>query len=369
MADSSSEFYFHSDIFGLRHISSSLPSIPSPFVGLSTKGPSDSDSVRSPTSPLDFKLFSNLSNSFNHKSPRSNGPHKKWDCSEVGLGIVNSIANEVNSSDDTPVLQHKHIIFGRQVKNIGDFDLNYQCSRFHPVKSNSLPRNYTVLPQRKVRSPEPVLCSTNVSFRNGEFPLKPELLRSRSLDTGKSFSSIEKPSSNCLHSEKLATRTISEKPLEVKESSLPIPVGSSNGSLGSLSAGEIELSEDYTCIISYGPNSKTTHIFGDCILEYFTSSNSSDLKKEEQGTETTTVLESSRKADSHPSEEPSRFCYLCNRELRGREEVYTDGFEKAFCSSECQSKTTEQIDKHSSENSSELIDHENLFLMGTPFAT
>lgn len=27
------------------------------------------------------------------------------------------------------------------------------------------------------------------------------------------------------------------------------------------------LSEDYTCIISHGPNPKTTHIFGDCILD------------------------------------------------------------------------------------------------------
>uniref|UniRef100_A0A1J3FNY2 Uncharacterized protein n=1 Tax=Noccaea caerulescens TaxID=107243 RepID=A0A1J3FNY2_NOCCA len=30
---------------------------------------------------------------------------------------------------------------------------------------------------------------------------------------------------------------------------------------------EMALSEDYTCIISHGPNPKTTHIFGDCILD------------------------------------------------------------------------------------------------------
>ncbi|KAK9747747.1 hypothetical protein RND81_02G012800 [Saponaria officinalis] len=28
-----------------------------------------------------------------------------------------------------------------------------------------------------------------------------------------------------------------------------------------------ELSEDYTCVISHGPNPKTTHIFGNCIVE------------------------------------------------------------------------------------------------------
>ncbi|CAA0343673.1 hypothetical protein AtNW77_Chr1g0082341 [Arabidopsis thaliana] len=35
----------------------------------------------------------------------------------------------------------------------------------------------------------------------------------------------------------------------------------------SLSGREMALSEDYTCIISHGPNPKTTHIFGDCILD------------------------------------------------------------------------------------------------------
>ncbi|CAI0423413.1 unnamed protein product [Linum tenue] len=32
-------------------------------------------------------------------------------------------------------------------------------------------------------------------------------------------------------------------------------------------AGEIELSEDYTCVISHGPIPKTTHIFDDCIID------------------------------------------------------------------------------------------------------
>lgn len=327
MADSSSESYFNSDIFGLRHISSSFQSIPSLFIGFSTKGTSDSDSVRSPTSPLDFKFISNLSNSFNLKSPRSNGPHKRWDSSEVGLGIVNSIAGEIKSGDEIPILQHKHIIFGRQVKSISSLGRHYPDSRFFPVKSNSLPRNYTILPERKIRSPEPVLGSRNICSRNGKVPLDPEFGRSRSLDIAKSCSSIvEKPDFSCLHSEDLAPPKISEKPLDVKESSLPIPVGSSNKYEGSISAGEIELSEDYTCITSYGPNSKTTHIFCDCILECYTTRNSSNLTKDECGAEITRVEESCKSVDPHPSEELLRFCYLCKTELRRREEVYTDGF-------------------------------------------
>ncbi|KAK4441657.1 FCS-Like Zinc finger 8 [Sesamum alatum] len=34
-----------------------------------------------------------------------------------------------------------------------------------------------------------------------------------------------------------------------------------------LSLKEMELSEDYTCVITHGPNPKTTHIFDNCIVE------------------------------------------------------------------------------------------------------
>jgi hypothetical protein len=37
--------------------------------------------------------------------------------------------------------------------------------------------------------------------------------------------------------------------------------------MGCLSAIEMELSEDYTCVISHGPNHKTTDIFEDYIVE------------------------------------------------------------------------------------------------------
>ncbi|RDY11812.1 Protein MARD1 [Mucuna pruriens] len=36
---------------------------------------------------------------------------------------------------------------------------------------------------------------------------------------------------------------------------------------GCLSASEMELSEDYTRVISHGPNPRTTHIFDNCIIE------------------------------------------------------------------------------------------------------
>ncbi|KAE8675082.1 hypothetical protein F3Y22_tig00111693pilonHSYRG00007 [Hibiscus syriacus] len=34
---------------------------------------------------------------------------------------------------------------------------------------------------------------------------------------------------------------------------------------------EMELSEDYTCVISHGPNPRTTHIFDNCVVESYFS--------------------------------------------------------------------------------------------------
>ncbi|CAE5964843.1 unnamed protein product [Arabidopsis arenosa] len=42
----------------------------------------------------------------------------------------------------------------------------------------------------------------------------------------------------------------------------------------------LALSEDYTCIISHGPNPKTTHIFGDCILD---CDPKEDIEMQEEG--------------------------------------------------------------------------------------
>ncbi|KAJ0977857.1 hypothetical protein J5N97_013331 [Dioscorea zingiberensis] len=54
------------DMVGKR--SSSFFSVPGLFVGYSTKGQSDCDSAKSPTSPLDYKLFSSLRRSSENRN-------------------------------------------------------------------------------------------------------------------------------------------------------------------------------------------------------------------------------------------------------------------------------------------------------------
>lgn len=52
---------------------------------------------------------------------------------------------------------------------------------------------------------------------------------------------------------------------------------SSRGYADGLSLREMESSEDYTCVITHGPNPKTIHIFDNCVVE-----SCCDLKKENQ---------------------------------------------------------------------------------------
>ncbi|KAH6756479.1 hypothetical protein C2S52_021150 [Perilla frutescens var. hirtella] len=80
-----------------------------------------------------------------------------------------------------------------------------------------------------------------------------------------------------------------------------------------LSLKEMELSEDYTCVITHGPNPKTTHIFDGCIVESCIGGDGVvfDDKKMECGFESISVSP----------------CHSCK-----------DSDEKIVCSHECQSE-------------------------------
>ncbi|EEF37606.1 FCS-Like Zinc finger 8 [Ricinus communis] len=83
---------------------------------------------------------------------------------------------------------------------------------------------------------------------------------------------------------------------------------------GCVPMSELELSEDYTCVISYGPNPKTTHKFGNCVLENYCSL--------------------SDKSNSAPNNFLS-FCHKCKKNLEQKIDIFIYRGEKAFCSQEC----------------------------------
>ncbi|XP_022724433.1 uncharacterized protein LOC111281093 [Durio zibethinus] len=383
MADPDSKSYFQSDILGLKHIRSSLFNIPGFLVGFSIKGSSDSDTVRSPTSPLDWRVFVNFSNPFSVRCPRSSSQssyQKKWDCSKIGLGIVNLLADEIKP-DGVDLDSPKNIIFGPQVKTKFPHSSRYSHEFLgNYMKSNSLPRNYTISQLFQAGKSNTKSVDSSLVFGNKEVPL--ELKPDSSWLSPSFVASTQKSnlSSRCFCL-KNGTTGINSSPLQVgravevdnsllsKPSSLPIPL---SHSMGSLSTDKIELSEDYTCIISHGPNPKTTHILGDCILECHNNELTDFDKKAEPGTKVPKLCKSTETSTPYPFDEFLSFCYSCKKKLEKNEDIYMNRGEKAFCSFDCRSEeifTEEEVEKtcnNYSNGSPEQSDDEDLFLMGMP---
>ncbi|KAI6680075.1 hypothetical protein NL676_033956 [Syzygium grande] len=308
--------------------SNSLFSIPGLYVGLNPKGLADADSVRSPTSPLDFLLFPHLSSPM--RSPRSPfvGQRKSWDCSKVGLSIIHSLDDNGNLSGRA--LQSFHtgnILFGPKIAV-----KNHKCdSNISSIESpKSLPKDYTFSRYAPAKSPLHSSSSINVVFEIADGPIEPDPLgkiRSSSLDSCTIMS--------------YRPRVIRESPKLSKVSgtsltSIPLSVEPGSRFGDSLSASEIELSEDYTCVISHGSDSKTTHIYGDCILECHPNELSNFVKEIEE--DTVLPLTKSSETPLYICDDFLSLCYTCKKPLPEGEDIYIYRGEKAFCSVECRSK-------------------------------
>jgi len=326
MADSSSKFSLPCD--ALRQMSFSNFYISGSRLGIGAKGLLDSESVWSPTSPLDCRLFSNLSNPFSVKSCRSSfqtGHKKQLDGREVvGLGIISSLVNETKHNNDIlGKFQRKSIIFGPQVKTgILKFSNNHEF--FAPyLKSSSLPKNYVVSLPSETKTPN----SEVENFDNVSLPgsFRPSSLINSNQNSNLGMNELcLGNASTTLRSLPLVTSRDSQvdKSLNINSNSLPISIDFSKGCLGSLSAREIELSEDYTCIISHGPNPKRTHIFGDCVLECHNSDFTEFSMKEEPAFKASQVPTFSEGSSPYHSDNVLSFCYSCNKKLVREEELY-----------------------------------------------
>ncbi|KAF8400770.1 hypothetical protein HHK36_014070 [Tetracentron sinense] len=333
MPDSVSESCFKPDVLGQKHKSISVFSISGLFVGFSTKILPDSDSARSPTSPLDFRGFSNLGNSC--RSPRSCHGQKSWDCSKVGLSIVDSLKDETKPLGKVlRSSESKNILFGSQMRNnIPNSCRHLYCSTDYVVIPNSLPKDYVISPDTQIKSPHLQLGSSDSVFGTGIFTLKPEpfgKIRSCLSDSGKSALTYSNPNS-CLENfwSKSRTTRVNSPPiigegtsldnsLGKKPSSLPISIGSDHVLMGS----QIELSEDYTCVISHGPNPRTTHIYGDCILECNSNELANCCKKEVKGIGSPWVDKCPDGGSLYPPDDFLSFCYSCKKKLEEGKEIY-----------------------------------------------
>lgn len=312
MADSSPDSSDKSELVGLKHISTSLFSIPGFFVGFGAKGTSEPDAGKSPTSPLDFGVFANFGGLFSPKSPACSSPRNsqrnKWSCDKVGLSILNSLANDTGQGNVVHSDSFRIVLAPRIKIDIHKTSKLSGESLDPSVKSNSFPKNYADLHSQ--------LSDSNTVFGNKRVPKK-----------------CKSPT---------------------KSSSSPMNIISSQLYSRSLSAREMTLSEDYTCIISHGPNPKTTHIFGDCVLDCDPKELTDFDAEEELGNLEEDPL------PNPPGDSSSRVC-SCKKEAQDGQSIHIHRF-----GIETGERSAEDVHYDSLVVSPGSSYHEDVFPMGMP---
>ncbi|XP_028802338.1 FCS-Like Zinc finger 11-like [Neltuma alba] len=369
---------YHSQSHGLgtNFRNNLIFNIPRLFVGLVPNSLLDSDSMRSPTSPLDVKVVPTSGDTA--RTPKS--CLRSWDCSKVGLSILDSFndssefSGKIISSSESkiPVISPgMKIKFSNCLNNANSFEA-----------SKSLPRDFCKLPYTQNRSAIHK-GDSNTLFEIGETCLGYEPFRkswSSSMDSCNPFRSFSGLNLSNYDSDSgfssvkdMSTQGIFPHFIERNHNSntsLPTELNSKHVSslelVESLSAGEIENSEDYTCVISHGPNPKTTHIFGDCILETHSNYIRGHGKNEEKENGVSPLTNCSQTPNQYPSNNFLSFCYHCNKKLDEGKDIYIYRGDEAFCSLTCRDleiMIDEKLQKSSpSEKSQEQeISKEELF--------
>lgn len=90
-----------------------------------------------------------------------------------------------------------------------------------------------------------------------------------------------------------------------------------------MSLDDIVNSEDYTRVVCRGPNPRTTHFFGDHVLEFEGEQLMPDESKSEES------------LPPRLEEGMMSFCYFCGEKLEEGKDIYVYQGDKAFCSMEC----------------------------------
>lgn len=256
-----------------RKTSSSFFGSPRLFTCFATKGFPDTESMMSPTSILDSKPFSAFRNPFwsdsNSSTPKSPKPEsrvhfQKLDSKGVGLGLVDALIDEKSESKELNSVS-RMVVLGSQLK----------------IQIPTLPPS----PHHPTDSPP----------SPGDFGIKTRNSQLGCFSPGFSPSPVKK------------------SPFGSSNSNIDIP--NSPGAFGSLSAAEMELSEEYTCVISYGPNPRTTHIFDDCIVESCCGVVKYSASKKENEPFPSPPM-------SYPSESFLSFCHNCKKSLGIGKDIY-----------------------------------------------
>lgn len=187
------------------------------FRAFTAKGLSETEAGMSPTSILDALPFSPFGNPFSQDTsqpispkPFSERKHSwgKMDPKGVGLALIDTL-NDGGVEENSPKPSNGKVLFGTKLR-----------LQIPPL-------------------PPSTICPTESPISPGDFGIKTR--GSRSSEVG--------PASSCVQTQAVSPRVVT----------------------GGLSAREMELSEDYTCVISHGPIRRTTRIFDNCIVDTYCS--------------------------------------------------------------------------------------------------
>ncbi|GFZ22028.1 NAD(P)H-quinone oxidoreductase subunit, putative [Actinidia rufa] len=310
---------------------SSIFGSPRLFTGFASKNFIDTESVLSPTSILDHKSFSALRNSFFSDKPNTIKTPSHWDKLDsrgVGLGIVDELTNEM-SEPNVSKPRTRMVLFGSQLKiqipplhpsvaespkSQASFGIKTADSLFGFFKFWPRKLDFSEITSRfRHQDEEFSVWKTRTSPKSpADFGIKTRNSQSVSANPGQDFLSPSSEKKSPLGSENLAK--------ENPNTPLVFPC--------SLSASEMELSEDYTCVILHGPNPRTTHIFDNCVVESCCGVVGISGARKGNGF-------CGNRSMSYPSENFLSFCYNCQNNLGQGKDIYMYRGEKAFCSSEC----------------------------------
>ncbi|KAF8705800.1 hypothetical protein HU200_031008 [Digitaria exilis] len=312
-----------------------LFAVPRLFVGFATKRPYDGESSRSPTSPLDPKALL-------LRSPRS---PRTWGAP----GLVDALAGDTTTTNCllSPRLRLKS--YSSLPKDCGAGGEGGGYSQPELGKTMSCPAQDTTAAAAAGMS---VPCSR---FHHGDLKSGPDATQSDGNGTRHSFDLGKLPGPG----------------------SLPASIAAgAQRFIGSVSASEIEQSEDYTRIIARGPNPKTTHIFGDCILEPHTVVGDSDeaaMEVEEGAAGCYFVVKCAAEA-APAADDFLSSCFTCKKKLEGND-IYIYRGEKAFCSANCRDQEI-QLEEEAENNTASISPrsscssiHEDIFMAGMFVAT
>lgn len=300
MSDAIPDTHSHSDAFVLEHKSNSFFNV----LGFNRKD-SESDSLSSPTSTLDLRVFSSFANPFKFQRSSNDWSQKTWDCSKVGLSIIGSLDDELEKMGKPPLRsESKSIIFGPQMR------IQTQSFQIH-FDSLETPSSQTKPPNFQKSSSDASGDSDSPLYQDSFGDI-----HSCSPDSGKSGSLLACSNSN---SELLSSSSVFEKGMNPELSATEL--SSIPASIASISAIEIQRSEDYTCVKTRSPYPKVTHIFGDCILEWHNHELTNFCKNGERGIELAMGGDGFKKHTAYLSSDFLSFCHHCKKELAG-EDIY-----------------------------------------------